>query len=587
MATMFPSEVTSFTTPGEGEVYRFLKNFALPDEDFLAWYSLDIDKKEPDFILFSPECGLIVIEVKGWVVDQIVYADPKTVVLRQNGQEKSYTHPQAQARGYVNRLLNLLNSRTTEWHNGKPAFPCPITSAVVYTNITHREFEESGLAPVMDGQYVLCKDDINEPSPLVYDVTGRAFRLWLREHFPPLFPFSLSNEQIDWMRGVIFPVVRIELPQRGAAGSGMTQQETILALDREQENMARYLRAGKILLMAPAGSGKSIVLTHQASQLPHTNRKVRRILFTCFNHSLAGYIRRMLALKRVRLGADGVEVIPFYDVCERILDRPMAHERETAEYYAQSVQETLQRLEGGHPLKGHWDAILVDEGQDFSADMARVLLALAPSSGIMCIAQDSNQRIYDNAMQSWEDLGLPDMKVVRLRRQYRNTRSIAKMAATLINKPNLLDQFAGTEGEPPLWIEGPEWPTIVGKVADAVADLVRNNTPMREIAILYVKARVPGVDSLPDALRAALEERSVLSRWASEDEHSKRRYDITTDSVTISTIHSVKGLDFAHVFFLGLDILQSGSEHDRQLGYVGMTRARESLTLVQLNTAGS
>ncbi len=91
----------------------------------------------------------------------------------------------------------------------------------------------------------------------------------------------------------------------------------------------------------------------------------------------------------------------------------------------------------------------------------------------MTIAQDSNQRIYGHAMQSWEDLGLPDLKVQRLVRQYRNTRPIAKLAARIINKSNPFEQFAGAEGVDPAWIEAAEWPGIVEKVADAVAGLVK------------------------------------------------------------------------------------------------------------------
>ena len=37
---------------------------------------------------------------------------------------------------------------------------------------------------------------------------------------------------------------------------------------------------------------------------------------------------------------------------------------------------------------------------------------------------------------------------------------------------------------------------------------------------------------------------------------SKKSYDITTNSVTISTIHSTKGFDYACVFLVGIDLLE-------------------------------
>ena len=88
------------------------------------------------------------------------------------------------------------------------------------------------------------------------------------------------------------------------------------------------------------------------------------------------------------------------------------------------------------------------------------------------------------------------------------------------------------------------------------------------------------MEKLPEALLKELEAHGVLARWVARDTVSKRDYDITTDSVTISTIYSAKGLDFAHVFLLGLDLLNPESERDRRLAYVGMTRAREQLVLI-------
>lgn len=64
MATMFPESASVFTTEGEKVFYNFLSKVARPDSQILAWYEPKISGREPDFILFSPDCGLIVFEVK-------------------------------------------------------------------------------------------------------------------------------------------------------------------------------------------------------------------------------------------------------------------------------------------------------------------------------------------------------------------------------------------------------------------------------------------------------------------------------------------------------------------------------------------
>lgn len=141
-------------------------------------------------------------------------------------------------------------------------------------------------------------------------------------------------------------------------------------------------------------------------------------------------------------------------------------------------------------------------------------------------------------------------------------------------------ELAGAEGEAPCWLQSADAPALVRDVADAVATLVREGVPMSEIAILYAHSRMEGLaSSLPESLLEAVEARGVMARWVARDTTSKRYFDITTDSVCISTIHSAKGLDFSHVFLRGMDRLQPEKPRQRRLAYVGMTRAREHLTL--------
>lgn len=584
MATMFPASVTTFTTPGESTVYRFLRRAARPDAAFLVWYSPDIEDREPDFILLSPDCGLIVFEVKDWLPEQIIEMDPKIALLRIGHTEERRKQPLAQAREYVNSLLKLLGKHAPRRPDGKPDVPCPITWGAIFPHICRQDFQSHGLDTVMDGNRVLCWDDLHEDSPLVRDASGQELRRWLRKHFPPLFPFALSASQTDFLRACIFPVVRLDVPQRSGS-TASAQAQTILALDHEQENLARSFGPGKTLISGPAGSGKTLILAHQAWHLPRVDRRIRRILITCFNLSLVGYIRRLLVKKGVGLGPDSVEVIPFYSLCERILGERLAHACEEGDYYELVVQESLKRLEGQHALKGRWDAILVDEGQDFSPEMARVLLCLLPTRGTLTVAEDENQRLYQQDPKGWEDFGIPNLKVRRLRRQYRNTRQIAHVATRILGLEPEPESLTGADGQEAVWLRSANALAQVRDVAEAVAALVRRGLPMSEIAVLYARSRVDGVDSLPEALVNALEARGVLARWVTRDAASKRNYDVTTDSVTVSTIYSTKGLDYAHVFLLGLDLLSLESKN-RRLAHVGMTRARETLAFCTYRAGG-
>ncbi|ATD80525.1 MULTISPECIES: DEAD/DEAH box helicase [Desulfovibrio] len=584
MATMFPGQVTEFSTPGEGATYAFLQKAARPDALFQAWYEPDIEDREPDFILLSPDCGLIVLEVKDWLLEQMLQSDPKTVLLQLGGRQEHRKNPLAQAREYVNALLSLLGKSTPASPDGRAQLPCPVTWGAVFPHIRREAFLASGHDAVMDHSRILFWDDMQETSPLLRDASGQTFRAWLAEHFPPRFSFSLSPTQTDWLKSRIFPVARLDLPQRSAVSS-LEQKETIQLLDHAQENLARTFGPGKHLVAGPSGCGKTLILAHRAWHLPRVDKKVRRILITCFNLSLVGYIRRLLSRKGVSLGPDGVEVLSFYSLCERILGEPLAHSREQGDYYSLVVQEVLDRLNGSHPLQGHWDAVMVDEGQDFSPEMAQVMLRLLPPLGSMTVVQDTNQCLYRQD-GGWEHLNIEGLRIHRLTRQYRNTRAIARYAARLLDAPPAPEDMAGATGTEPTWLHSSDTRTQVEDVANAVAALVHGGVPMSEIAVLYTHSKADDVENLPQCLLEAIEARGALCVWAARDPASKRVFDITTDSVTISTIHSTKGLDFAHVFLLGLDKLNPDYPRHRRLAYVGMTRARESLTLCVCGKVG-
>ncbi|MBW0000420.1 MAG: UvrD-helicase domain-containing protein [Verrucomicrobia bacterium] len=83
-----------------------------------------------------------------------------------------------------------------------------------------------------------------------------------------------------------------------------------------------------------------------------------------------------------------------------------------------------------------------------------------------------------------------------------------------------------------------------------------------------------------------------LAETVLDQEREEKKTD-DRDGVTLITLHAAKGLEFRHVFLVGVEEgilphdrskLEGSLDEERRLLYVGMTRARQSLTLTHCNT---
>lgn len=596
MATMIPDDIQDFTTAGEGVFYRFLYSCAKPDEKYIAWYQPDIAGREPDFILYVQDAGLIIFEVKDWALDQIVAADPQFFTLYIEGKEVPRKNPLQQIREYFGEVMDKI--KRDGWLVSKDAHSygqvkVTVNSGIVFLNINKHEYELKGLHRIIPSERIFFWDDLHPQSPICEDPTGKCFREALERMLMVKPRFSITGKELNHLRQLIFPVVRIDLPDRDTQKKRADVTRRLKLLDHHQESIARQYDSGHRVITGPSGSGKTLILVHRAALLKQYNPAIRNILFVCYNITLVNYVRRLLADKHVSLGKDGIEVCHFFQLCAKIIGEDVPYEKADSEYYDMVIQDTLEKL----PLCNlRYDAILIDEGQDFSDDMLKIATALLnPKTDHLTIALDDNQNIYQRR-SSWKAVGIHARgRVHRLSWIYRNTKEIADFAKRVIADdqesheevqqevlfPEIFEEMQGPQ---PDVRQLNDYETIAAWVADRIGFLnEKENYSLSEIAVIYTM-RSPEGDSamnLPRLLEAALEKKGLMHNWISEDYRSKRSYDVTANSVPISTIHSLKGFDYACVFILGMDWLEAGSrwteEQIRKLAYVAVTRAREQL----------
>lgn len=161
--------------------------------------------------------------------------------------------------------------------------------------------------------------------------------------------------------------------------------------------------AGIRRVRGPAGSGKTLGLAARAAVLAGEGKTV---LLLTFNITLAHYAQDLVRRHVRQLGADHrlVDCIHFHGFCssvkEQFAGERVAIDDDSLAGYEILVAHARQAYEKQSGPR--YDAILVDEGQDFLPEWWQFLRAdVCRPGGEMVLAADKAQDIYDRA--SWTE----------------------------------------------------------------------------------------------------------------------------------------------------------------------------------------
>jgi hypothetical protein len=600
MAIMFPRDIRSFpkATEGEIKVFHFLREAAKPNEAYKCWYEPIIGPEgtEPDFIIYGKNLGLIVIEVKDWRLDQIGIADNLNWTIYKGARSEELTNPDKQAKGYVNNLLNLL--KNTEGflsnhplHRGK--LRIPIGRMVAFPNISYIDYYKRGLHRLIPEERALFQEDLDPLGEILCDTSGRKLAEQLEKSLPFQFE-GFSQEKEKKLSDLIWP--EISIPRRQGVGKDEFTEEVKL-LDNSQWKIAFRLGKGHQIIKGPPGSGKTLILVFRCGQLYSLQK--RRVLLTCYNIALTSYLKRLIQEKGWRVGEQGIHVCHFFEVCSQVLGEEVKYDDKDPNYYKFIVDLTLDAIMQNSNKFGKFDAVLVDEGQDFDNDMLKVLMALLQPEKDLIIALDNYQDLY-RRKASWSSLGINARgRCHYIDKVYRNTIEICKFTQRFIGETprqsKLLPLFPEEPG-----IHG-ELPQLKGfktineiedfLIEDIIEQIRQEQFRRSEIAIIYDDKNY-GLDNfyydnrgLPERLYKLLENSGIPTKWISKNITTKELFDITTDRVSLVSIHSSKGLDFELVYLVGIDNMQPTEKNQDYLArllYVAMTRAKFKLVIAYI-----
>lgn len=611
MAEMIPESISSNSeaTNGEKKVFRILQDALIPDEDYLVWYEPKVIDRYTDFLIFSQKFGLLVIEVKDWIISNINEFNPQLFKGTFHGTTKEVLNPLAQARDVANKIKGYLSKIPSLIHpdgEHKNKIKFPIGHCVILTNISRKQAEEKGL---LSNNQILGDNQTIFSDDLLFDTDNkdecRDFISKLKQAFTIKYYFDpLSYNDLKSLRFAIFPEVRVNVSKIRKLRTEK-DEELLKTLDLEQEKTAKSLGEGHRILKGVAGSGKTLVLACRVKYLKQIHPDWK-ILIVCYNISLRQYLKKLIDVSGEATANDGIEIYHFHGLVKQLTGANLSKlQGETDEEYDSRIGTILKgRIAEGFVKKGMYDAIFVDEGQDFATEWMQGLSQLLnENSDSLLFCYDPAQNVFGRKKPNWKTAGfkVQGKKPTELKKSYRNTIEIlqtatmfSKIEAQAIQKTDdILDSTLFPEiatdrhGELPILKYFSNDTELINFILNEIEGYINSKEcSLSDIGVLYTDWKV-----FPELFITYFSEKFGTDKlyWVTRDRDSKLNLDVSTQTVKLLTVESCKGLEFRIVFFVGVEEMpkaERSEESQRSLAYVGMTRAQDILYITAKSKSG-
>ncbi len=354
----------------ENEVLKELKNQCSKDWTIISNICWSVkDKKgyvrdgEADFAVLIPESGLVVIEVKGSRKFKVKENGIWARFERGKWIDINKKSPPEQATKNMHELVGLINEKNN-WNTFKGRY----SYVVVYP-----QGEISDYPQMFDKSTVVTKKDMGHlPSALKASLEER-------DH---------GNKGKGFSPLVIEAIIDLLKDRKFYVASADTNVEVeddlskIEMLTRQQHASLRGLfQLPSVAVLGPAGSGKTLMaMWRMMSLVEHGSEAI----YVCYNKNLA----HALQLRH----PDYSEYIWSVDKLFTSLLKQPVNQYKDAEFYRESlplfVMDQTDSME-------KYDAIIVDEGQDFSENQIIGLLELLAEDNTWAFFADWNQNLYN------------------------------------------------------------------------------------------------------------------------------------------------------------------------------------------------
>jgi hypothetical protein len=539
MARMVPFPMQPTESSAERRLYEaFLEQL---DDDYVVYHSVDWvlgprrrggppQQGEADFVLAHPVDGLLVVEAKGGEVGY----DPDLRRWFQAGRggRHDLDDPFHQAREEMDALVRIL-SQQPGWKRWKPSYGYGV--AFPDGSYDHDAYPEAPAACAID------RHDMRRLAERVPEIMER----WRR----PERRFGADG--MGGLERALGFTVELRTPWR----VGFDEDDRrIVELTDEQSYVLSYVsHLRRATIAGPAGTGKTTLAIQLARRLAQGGS---RTLLTCFNWRLAGELREAVA------GQDRLETVDFHELCRRVagdahLEVPPAPSDEAAArtYEEETLPALLARA--AEQMGPRYDAMVVDEAQDFRATWWPSLLALHadPEAGPLFLLTDTDQGLREADLPE----GMGGL-TLRLPANLRSTRAIHQFVS-VFSAASAKVEVRGPAGRPVEILDYRDGDELVRLLEVVLANLEGAGASLEDVVVLTPNR----------ASESPLRRRGGVGRFRFSDRPA-------AGTVLVCTIHGFRGLERRVVILAELD---HGDRRElAKYLYLGGSRARDHLIVL-------
>jgi len=517
----------------------------------IKWsHQYGVSDREAEFIIAHADLGVLALEVKGGSITRegnVWYTTPlRELTKPQSLQERHrldkspYTQVTDAAEAYRRKIDDYIAA------SRRPAWSFKIGTVVCFPDIE------------IPANFYIGSDALPEITIDRTDLGNLRERLY---HILKLYQGKLGvppgKMGIDILKQVLACDWHIDSFMSYQLQSAEERRKELTA---EQFYLLNSLEANpKQLIAGCAGSGKTMIAAEKARRLADQGK---RVLLTCYNENLAHWLSGQSDFVR-----PSMKVIHFHGLCHEFVSyskevslpewsEKLGIDRDT--YFKVMMPEALGLA--AIDIGMTFDAIIVDEGQDFEVSWLETLYELLTDKeeGTFYIFYDDNQRIYTQAKIPFR------WPSYRLSRNMRNTNPIFEQVRRYYYRPK--DIFpSGVSGLDPWFVNLSDYSDEYAAVQSVLDQLTNQHIELSNIVILTPRAK----------------ENSI---FGGQKPDSSSHYAVVWKSnpvarqVRCCTIQSFKGLESSVIILAELGHIYP--DKINEMMYVAMSRAKDYLIVV-------